>query len=190
MQVLRCYMCTLPCMLHVLNIVVKYYRHSTVKQHTTAVYSCHRTVISPEYWSTALLWYGGHLYNTVFCMAVTVYSTVESPSLFRTIPTTLWPPAPPVTNVTPAATQSSQMTSSGWVGTDIWRHRCCSTSNICPHNLQRHVLNPHQRHKISRTSVSWRITGPKWNQKIVGSDGDVGNGWIPPRTCAWTWLHL
>jgi len=49
MQVLRCYMCTLPRILHVLNIVVKYYRRSTVKRHTTAVYSRHRTVISPEF---------------------------------------------------------------------------------------------------------------------------------------------
>jgi hypothetical protein len=80
MQVLRCYMCTLPRILHVLNIVVKYYRRSTVKRHTTAVYSRHRTVISPEFWSTALLRYGGHPYNTVFCTAVTVYGTVESPT--------------------------------------------------------------------------------------------------------------
>ena len=85
MQVLRCYMCTLPRMLHVLNIVVKYYRRSTVKRHTTAVYSRHRTVISPEFWSTALLRYGGHPYNTVFRTAVTVYGTVESPSLVRPI---------------------------------------------------------------------------------------------------------
>ena len=66
-------------MLRVLNIVVKYYRRGTVKQHTTTVYSCHRTVISPEFWSTALLRYGGHPYNTVFRTAITVYGTVESP---------------------------------------------------------------------------------------------------------------
>ena len=80
MQVLCCYMCTLPRMLHLLNIVVKYYRRSTVKWHTMAVYSCHRTIISPEFWSTALLRYGGHPYNTVFRMAITVYGTVESPT--------------------------------------------------------------------------------------------------------------
>jgi hypothetical protein len=70
----------LPCMLHVLDIVVKYYRRSTVKRHTTAVYSRHRTVISPDFWSTAMLRYGGHPYNTVFRTAVTVYGTVESPN--------------------------------------------------------------------------------------------------------------
>ena len=82
MQVLHCYMCTLPHMLHVLNIVVKYHRRSAVKQHTTAVYSHHRTVIHPEFWSTALLRYGGHPYNTVFRTAITVYGMVESPSQF------------------------------------------------------------------------------------------------------------
>ena len=66
-------------MLHVLNIVVKYYHRSTIKRHTMAIYSHHRTIISPEFWSMALLRYGGHPYNTVFRMAVTVYGMVESP---------------------------------------------------------------------------------------------------------------
>ena len=75
MQVLHiCVLC------HVLNIVVKYYCRSTIKQHTTAIYSHHHTVICPEFWSTALLWYGGHPYNTVFCTAITVYGMVENPS--------------------------------------------------------------------------------------------------------------
>ena len=54
-------------MLHVLDIVVKCNCCSTVKWHTMAIYSHHRTIRSPDFWSTALLRYGGELYSW-FCL--------------------------------------------------------------------------------------------------------------------------
>jgi hypothetical protein len=51
---------------------------TTVKHHRTAVCSHHHTVISLGFENMALLWYGQHLYSTVFCTAITVYSMVES----------------------------------------------------------------------------------------------------------------
>ena len=48
--------------------------------HKTAIYSRHHTVMTLDFWSTALLRYGQHLYGAIFCTAVAVYGTVESPS--------------------------------------------------------------------------------------------------------------
>ena len=46
-----------------------------------AICSRHRTVVCLDFESTALLRYGQYPYGTVFCTAVAVYGTVESPNI-------------------------------------------------------------------------------------------------------------
>jgi hypothetical protein len=65
---------------HVCDVTIRYYYCTTVKCRKTAVHSHHRTVMSLDFWSTALLRYGQHPYGAVLCTAVTVYGTVESPN--------------------------------------------------------------------------------------------------------------
>jgi hypothetical protein len=65
---------------HVCDVAIRYYYRTTVKYRKTAVHSRHRTVMSLDFWSTALLRYGQHPYGTVFCTAIAIYGTVESPS--------------------------------------------------------------------------------------------------------------
>src|ERR1700683_2446687 len=69
---------------HVCDVAIRYYYRTTVKRRKTAVHSRHRTVMSLDFWSTALLRYGQHPYGAVLCTAVAVYGTVESPSLHIT----------------------------------------------------------------------------------------------------------
>ena len=54
---------------------------TTVKRRKTAICSHYRTVVTLGFGSTALLRYGQHPYGAVFCTAVAVDGTVESPTL-------------------------------------------------------------------------------------------------------------
>ena len=66
---------------HVCDVTIKYYYCSTVKHHKMAVHSHYCTIISLDIWSMAMLQYGQHLYGIVYCIAITIYGMVESPSL-------------------------------------------------------------------------------------------------------------
>ena len=54
--------------------------HNPVKCHKMAIYGHNHTITSQDFLSMALLQYGAHPYSTTFCMAVTVYGMVVSPS--------------------------------------------------------------------------------------------------------------
>jgi hypothetical protein len=76
--------------------------HTTVKHRKTAICGCHRTVVSLDFGSTALLWYGQHLYSAVFCTAITVYSMLESPIHMIQFSKLLVKKAPGMPNITSA----------------------------------------------------------------------------------------
>ena len=59
----------------------KYSVHTPVQRHKMTIYSLNCTIASQDFVSTTFLQYGAYLYSAVFCMAVTVYSTVVSPTL-------------------------------------------------------------------------------------------------------------
>jgi len=63
---------------YIYDFLNKFTYCTTVKHHKMAVCSHHHTVISLGFGNMALLQYGQHLYSTVFCTAITVYSMVES----------------------------------------------------------------------------------------------------------------
>jgi hypothetical protein len=61
------------------DFLKKFTYRTTVKRRKTAVFSRHRTVVSLDFGSTVLLRDGQHPYSAVFCTALAVYGTVESP---------------------------------------------------------------------------------------------------------------
>jgi hypothetical protein len=65
---------------YIYDLLNKFTHRNTVKCRKTAVCSRHRTVVRLDFGSTALLRYGQYPYRAVFCTAVAVYGTVESPS--------------------------------------------------------------------------------------------------------------
>ena len=63
----------------VYNDLSKYSICIPIKHHKMAICSCHRTVTSQDFVSTAMLQYGAQPYSAVFCTPVTIYGTVVSP---------------------------------------------------------------------------------------------------------------
>ena len=58
----------------------KFAYRTTVKHRKTAICDCHCTVVSLDLGSMAWLQYSKYPYSAVFCTAVAVYGTVESPT--------------------------------------------------------------------------------------------------------------
>ena len=65
--------------MYMISRIVNIVTHTTVKHRKTAVCSRPHTVTSLNFVSTVMLRYSPHLYSTVFCTAVAVYSMVVSP---------------------------------------------------------------------------------------------------------------
>ena len=64
------------------NDLNKYSNCTPVKDQKMAVCCCHCTVVNLHFVSMALLQYSAQPYSTIFCMVITVNSTVVSPSCF------------------------------------------------------------------------------------------------------------